>query len=316
MRAKGKMMTVNTIEACLAGSVAALSLSRAQLDLQQAWPIEGRAVPVAARAVGPVSIPAGERFGVSSGVAVVPLRGILTPDAFVLERYLGWATYQGFEQTCEQLAGQDDVRAVVVPVHSPGGLVMGLEAAAAALAALKAVKPVHALVDPMAASAAYYIASQATDITMTPGAELGSIGTMRMSEWPVQPGMSGNQRGVHVSSHARGKYPDPTQELGQAEIRRSLDLAEAAFLDAVAAGRGLDRAGLTAALSVTDDPADGGVMYHGADAIQRGLADHVKPRSEFYAGIFEAYGPKPQQQGARALSCSARARAALAKAKI
>lgn len=303
----------SSVGAHLGGQIMALDFERGHLLLSEAWPdrsTDPAAGPVMAG--GPVEIRRGERFAVSRRVAVMPIRGILTPDSEVLERYFGWATYQGIEAACAEIAANEDVSAAVLDVNSPGGMVMGLEGAAQAVAALAAIKPVHVLVNPMAASAAYFIASQASDITMIPGSELGSIGTMRSSVWPVKPDNWGDQWGVHLSSHARAKNPNPTSETGLAEIQRSLDEAEAAFLDAVATGRGLDRAGLPKHLSVTDDEADGGAMYRTDQALARNLADGVETRAAFYERVLSAYASQPGATGARALSASARARLALA----
>jgi len=296
------------IAARFGGQVMALDLSRASDLMMMSWPAQASAGPVMS---GPLEVPKGERYGISRRVAVMPIRGILTPDSAILERYLGWATYQGIETACAELAANEDVGAVALDVNSPGGMVLGLEGAAQAIAKLAEQKPVHVLANPMAASAAYYLASQGSDITMAIGSEVGSIGTMRMSVWPVGPGMSGNQWGVHASSHARAKNPDPTTDTGKAEIQRSLDEAESAFLDAVARGRGIDREELVSRLSVTGDDADGGAMYRADDAIKRGLADGQDTRAGFYDRVFAAY-PATAQTGQRAMSQTARAQAEMA----
>jgi len=305
---------MDNISARLGGQVMALDMSRAQNILLTRWPDENVAPMQASISAGPLEVPRGERYGVASRVAVMPIRGILTPDSVILERYLGWATYQGIETACTELAANDDISAVVLDVNSPGGMVLGLDGAVQAIAKLAAVKPVHVLINPMAASAAYWLASQGTQITMTPGSELGSIGAMRMSLWPVQPGFDGDKMGIHVSSHARGKRPDPTSEAGMIEIQRSLDEAEGAFLDAVAQGRGLDRATLPALLSVTDDDADGGAMYRVGDAIERGLANEEQTRAAFYDQVLSTYEPQ-SGGGQRALGRSAKALAQAAQAR-
>ncbi|AZB60804.1 S49 family peptidase, partial [Cereibacter sphaeroides] len=201
-----------------------------------AMPIpEGAADPAAAArapAAGP-STP--DRFTVSRGLAVVPVRGILTPNMAQYERWFGWATYHGLAETLAHLAASEDAAAIVLEIDSPGGLVCGIEAAAEAIAAAAAVKPVHALVSPLAASAAYWLASQAAEIVMTPGAVAGSIGVALTAAAHVQPGANGAQIFEMSSRHARAKRPDASTEAGRAELQRSLDEAEAAFHAAVSA---------------------------------------------------------------------------------
>lgn len=305
----------STIAAHMTGQVMALDFDRAQSHMLTQYPDGAGDLDGAPLAMsGPVEVQCGERFAVSRRVAVMPIRGILTPDAVMLERWLGWATYQGIEQACAELAANDDVSATILDVNSPGGLVLGLDGGARAIAALAAVKPVHVIVNPLAASAAYFLASQASDITMTPGSEAGSIGTMRMSAWPVEPNHWGEQEGIHLSSHARAKYPNPTGETGLTEIQRSLDEAESIFLDAVAAGRKLDRATLPARLSVTGDDQDGGAVFRVAECIKRGLADKEETRAAFYERVFAEYAPPPAGGASRAMSASAGAKARLAQA--
>ncbi|RHZ91366.1 S49 family peptidase [Cereibacter sphaeroides] len=252
-----------------------------------------------------------DRFIVSRGLAVVPVRGILTPNMAQYERWFGWATYHGLAETLAHLAASEDAAAIVLEIDSPGGLVTGIEAAAEAIAAAAAVKPVHALVSPLAASAAYWLASQASEIVMTPGAVAGSIGIALTAAAHVQPGANGAQIFEMSSRHARAKRPDASTEAGRAELQRSLDEAEAAFHAAVSAGRAIPAAELAARLSVTDDPQDGGATFRAPEAIRRGLADRTETRAAFYARLTARTAPKPRSPS-RAFAARAAAAAALA----
>ena len=292
-----------------AASDMALCPTNAQNLLSQPLP------DMAAEAVTSAAMMArGERFAVSRGVAVVPIRGILTPNMFMFERYMGWATYQGLEDTFGMLAANEEVAAIVPIFDTPGGMIIGLEGAAGAIAAAAKIKPVHALVHPLCASAGYWLASQASDIAATPGSLVGSIGTMRSGSSPVKVGSSGFKYFDMRSSHAAAKNPDPATDDGMAEIQKTLDIAETAFHAAIAAGRNIPLADLPGRLSATDDVKDGGRAYEVADAISRGLVDTAETRDDFYSRIFGKYSPKPRPQR-RALSAVAQAQAALSVAK-
>ncbi|WP_425450844.1 S49 family peptidase [Pseudoroseicyclus aestuarii] len=286
----------------LAAQPVALSEELASVQLAQEAP-EGEATALGGDA---------ERYVVTRGVAVVPVRGLLTPNSAMLERYLGWTTYFGLEETMDHLAASEDVSAVVLDVDSPGGLVTGLEAAAEAIARCAAVKPVHALVAPLAASAAYWLASQARDITVTPGSLVGSIGVALIASAPVQPDIMGMQTIPMVSSHARAKRPDVSTEEGRAELQRWLDESEVRFHAAVARGRGIAEADLPERLSVSADTAWGGGVYAPDDAVSRGLADTVETRAAFYARILAAYAPRPSARRTASFTARAAAAAALA----
>lgn len=256
-------------------------------------------------------------YSVVRGVAAIGLRGVLTPNSDMLARWYGWSTYHGLAALAADLESAEDVSAIAIEADSPGGLVLGLEAAAEAVAALAKVKPVHVLVHPMAASAAYWIASQASEIVLTPGAVVGSIGVGLETYSFVQPSqIYGEQWFSVTSTNARAKWPEPATADGMAEIKRSLDEVEARFHAAVSAGRKIGADQLTARLSVSADPRDGGAVFAGADAITRGLADRIETRTAFYDRLFGTYAP-PAAKGAsgqKAAVAAAAARARAAKA--
>lgn len=276
----------------------------------------GDAAGVDAISAGPdLRVERGERYAVSGGLAVMPVRGILTTNSAMLERYLGWATYHGLTEALGQLDANDDVRGIVLEFDSPGGMVLGCSGAAAAISAVG--KPVHALVHPLAASAAYWLASQCDDITMTTGSEVGSIGVIGTAVDPAAPDMYGDQWTTVRSSHARGKNPEALSAEGRALLQAQVDKAEAAFHAAVARGRGFDVGSLPERLSMTADPRDGGGVYDDEDALQRGLVDVIgADRARFYGAMAGQYassstGRTGARFGAQARAAVARARAAI-----
>lgn len=294
------------------------------LDHQLAAPLLALPVPGAlCQRQAPVAgVPGGtgERgYPVLKGVAVLSLRGVLTPNHEEAASWYGWTTYQGLARLCAEVAAAEDVQAVVLEVDSPGGMVVGIEAASEALRGLAAAKPVHALVSPVAASAAYWIASQATDVTVTPGGIVGSIGVGLTTYSYTAPSMIfGAQFYDLTSTHARAKWPDAATEEGRAELMRMLDECEARFHAVVAAGRAIPLDQLTARLSVTDDPRDGGAVFTGPDGVARGLADRVEARQAFYDRLFATYGSPAPRGRARALvspGAAALAKAAAARAQ-
>lgn len=78
--------------------------------------------------------------------------------------------------TMQELAADDTVSSIILDIASPGGTVVGVPEAAAAIFAARSSKRVIAAVSPLAASAAYWLASQADEIIVTPSGDLGSIG--------------------------------------------------------------------------------------------------------------------------------------------
>ncbi|WP_229193601.1 S49 family peptidase, partial [Bradyrhizobium brasilense] len=79
-------------------------------------------------------------------------------------------------------ADDQDVAGIILDVDSPGGTVSATVEAAGAVAAASTKKPVIAVANTLAVSAAYWIASQAGELVMTPSADVGSIGAMIMHQ--------------------------------------------------------------------------------------------------------------------------------------
>lgn len=168
--------------------------------------------------------------------AVIPLVGVLTPEG-------GWGStsLRRFERAVNQAAADSNVSRIVLAVDSPGGTVTGTPEAAAAVAAARAAKPVVAVVEGLAASAAYWIASQASEIVATPSSDLGSIGVYTMH---VDLSRALENAGVRIEAIASSpekverSFLGPLSDAARQFIQDRVNEAEAEFVGAVAKGRG------------------------------------------------------------------------------
>jgi ClpP class serine protease len=115
---------------------------------------------------------------VDEGVAIIPLMGPMMRRAGPIAARYGIAGTDGVRLAIESAVADDDVDQILLRIDSPGGSVSGLDQLGDAISAAK--KPVTALVDGMAASAAYYVASQADRIVLGRNDLVGSIGTRMM----------------------------------------------------------------------------------------------------------------------------------------
>lgn len=178
--------------------------------------------------------------------AVIPVRGVIARYASQVN---GICQDQGRSADSLQAdlaaAGADPrVRQVVLRIDSPGGTVAGTAETADAIRRLSAAgKPVTAYVDGMAASAAYWLASQADEIIASaPTAEIGSIGVITAY---LDASAARDKQGVkvHVVRSVDLKAPGTANESLSPEqlasIKRLIGDLHGAFTDAVAAGRGL-----------------------------------------------------------------------------
>lgn len=105
-------------------------------------------------------------------VAIVPITG-----ALMKENFCGWFGTGAIRNELNKIKSTSSVKTILLLIDSPGGTVDGTQALAEAI--LTAQQETIAVVDGMAASAAYWIASAADRIVATSQTDIvGSIGTM------------------------------------------------------------------------------------------------------------------------------------------
>jgi len=196
-----------------------------------------------ALAGGPQAAPKRQPPAITKNVgtaALVNVAGFIGPKPSWLSMALGWSDAQSIRAAVDAAAADPAIDVVVLYIDSPGGSVFGIQEAAASIAGAAQVKPVIALADPLAASAAYWLASQATQLYVTPSGEVGSIGIIARHE---DYSGANAQAGISVTYLTTSAYKsefNPDQPLSDAakaaELGRMQDY-HAAFVSAVARGR-------------------------------------------------------------------------------
>jgi len=205
------------------------------------------------------------------GTAIIPLVGPLFADtaAWWLVWIMGGTTY-GHLVHCLTRASEDTlVQRIVLDIDSPGGMVTGLAEAAAKMAELAQVKPITAYARGLCASAAYWLASQCTEVVAAPTAPAGCMG-VRIDAYVYDRMYSeaGIDHIVITSDDTPRKAPDLTTESGQADLRRQCNVVFDAFVAAVSAGRGVDETW------VRESMGQGAVLV-GPDALAARLIDRI-----------------------------------------
>ena len=209
----------------------------------------------------------------SEGTAHIPIVGELTPHAEtdVCGGYTANAlTEYGFIIAATQAADADDsVERIQFDVNSPGGYVDGLMPAVNAIRSTG--KETLAFVDGMAASAAYWLASQTDKIVAaSPASRVGSIGVaVEILDFTRALEMEGIDKIILTSTDAPLKRPDVTTEEGQGLIVSSLDDTHKVFVDYVAEGRGIDPG------EVADKYGRGGMLI-AENALTAGMIDSIE----------------------------------------
>lgn len=207
-----------------------------------------------------------------SGIAVIPISGVIVPRANMFTEMSGGTSIEGLRNEFLSAIADRDVRAVLFDVNSPGGSVELVHELATDIRAGRDEKPVVAVANTLMASAAYHLASQATEVFATPTGDVGSIGVFAAHEnWAK----ALEQEGVEVTLINAGEFKtegNPYEPLGEAargHIQSLVDASYEMMVGDISAARGIT------ADAVKSDYGKGRV-YDAARAQKAGLIDGVQ----------------------------------------
>ena len=178
------------------------------------------------------------------GIAVLPLYGIVTQRGNMVDDVSGpgTASTQQFSNILRAALQDETVSQILIDIDSPGGSVYGVAELAEEIVSARAQKPIVAIANSLAASAAYWIGCSASEFYVTPGGEVGSIGV-----WQAHQDYSKamDEAGVKTTLISAGKFKvegnpyAPLDEEAEGFMQSRVDDYYAAFTKAVAKGRGV-----------------------------------------------------------------------------
>ena len=179
-----------------------------------------------------------------SGIAVLPLYGVVTQRGNMVDDISGpgSSSTQQFTSVLRQMLADDTVGQILIDIDSPGGSVYGVSELASEIIKARAQKPVIAVANSLAASAAYWIGCSASEFYVTPGGEVGSIGVWQ-AHFDYSKALE--EDGVKPTLISAGKFKVegnpyvPLDEQAQAFMQSRVDDYYNAFVEAVALGRGV-----------------------------------------------------------------------------
>lgn len=232
----------------------------------------------------------------TGGVQVITLRGLITPrGSFLSLLFGGGGGLQAFRSQLREALHNDEVGSILIDVDSPGGSTDLLTETAAEIREARGDKPIVAISNTIAASAAYWIASQADELVVTPSGEVGSIGVFAVHEdWS----QFNESFGVLPTYIAAGKYktegnPDePLDDAAKAALQATIDEFYGLFVDDVAAGRGVTS-------QVVRDDFGEGRMVTAKRAVSLGMADRVESFEATVARLTGARGRQGRESARR-----------------
>jgi protease-4 len=173
----------------------------------------------------------------------------------------------------EAALADDQIRAVVVHINSPGGEVVATQSIFLELQHLREHMPVVGAIDDMAASGGYYVAVAADPIYAKPSSEIGNVGV-----WALIP------TDLAVNDVILTSGPFKLTGSNRDEFLRDIEGIRQEFVETVFSQRGDER------MRLSRSELSQGLLYPGRTAVNLGLVDHIGTLSDAIEDAAEQAG--------------------------
>lgn len=233
-------------------------------------------------------------FQMAGTVAILPVYGVLIPRADLMTEMSGGTSIQRLQSSFRDAVADENVSAIVLDIESPGGSSDLLPEFAAQIREARGSKPIVAVANTRAASAAYWIFSQADEGVVTRSGDVGSVGTFAAHQDISRQLEADGVTVTLVASSPQKVEMSPFQPLSdeaRAELQRHVDHVQSMFESDVAAGRGVS-------VDTVRSSFGNGRMFHAEEAVSLGMADRVGTLEETVQRLARSGVslPAPQQQ--------------------
>lgn len=209
----------------------------------------------------------------SGSVAVLPLYGVITHRSNLMGDFSGpqGTSVDRFTQQLRQAVNDPSVKSIVIDVDSPGGSTDGVDELATEIYQARKQKKIVAISNSLCASAAYYLASQASEMVVSPSSITGSIGVYCLhedcSEYMEKLGVK-NTFITYGENKAEGNDLQPLTDSAREHMQELVDNFGMAFEKAVGRGRGVKA-------SVVHEKFGQGRVFTAQQAVKIGMADRI-----------------------------------------
>ncbi len=217
----------------------------------------------------------------AGGVAVIPIRGVIAHRMSGMDDMSGGTSAERISSMLKQVAADESIGTIVYDIDSPGGTVPGVQELASQMYEMRGKKAQIAQVNDLAASAAYWLASQADEIVSIPSGTAGSIGVFTVHQ-DLSEALA--KEGIKVDVIRAGKYKvegnpfEPLSDEGRAFIQARVDEAYSSFVKDVARGRGVN-------VSDVKGGYGQGRALSAKDALTAGLIDRIGTMEDTFSRV-------------------------------
>lgn len=238
------------------------------------------------------------------GVAIIPVVGPVFRYANLFTEISGATSTQVLATDLRTALENPDVKSIILNIDSPGGVAGGINELAEMIYAGRSKKRIVAYIGGTGASAAYWIASAATEIVIDETGVAGSIGVV-VEAVAESDGANGRKRYQIVSRNAPNKRPDISTEEGRSEVAKTVDALEDVFLSKTARNLGVP-------VEQVPDMGDRGGLRVGAAAVQAGLAHRLGSLEGLVTEMAKPAATQPRKYSMTTVKTTAELRTALA----
>lgn len=208
-------------------------------------------------------------YDVIDGVAVIDVSGTLVQKSASLRPYSGMLGYNAIRHNFDAAMADKAVKAIALEIDSPGGEVAGCFDLADHIHASRGKKPILAMLNESAYSAAYAIASAADQISVPRTGGTGSVGVICM-HIDASRALKGAGMDVTIIKYgdrkADGNQFSPLSKDALARFQADVDAMGEMFVETVARNRGLSADVVRGTQATT---------FLGASGVDIGFADAV-----------------------------------------
>ena len=233
-----------------------------------------------------------------AAVAVIPIYGVIGHRAASMSKASGGTSTEALTQVFRQAMADPSVSAIALDIDSPGGTVPGVPELADEMYRARGRKPVVAVANSLAASAAYWLAAQADELVALPSAQVGSVGVMT-SHVDVSEALA--QKGIRVTYltsarfKAEGAPEQPLSAEAIAHYQSQIDHYHGLFTRAIARGRGVPVA------DARGERFGEGRVYNAQEALSRGMIDRIGTLESVVARLSSGQWERPMRAEAPSL---------------
>lgn len=174
----------------------------------------------------------------SGSVGVLDIAGPIFPRANLMTELSGATSVEQFQSEFRTMLADDGIGAIVLNVDSPGGLSAMIPEMMEEIHQGRDVKPIFAVANTLAASAAYGLATAASEFYASPSAQVGSVGTYLVHTDDIrQREMSGVDRTVIKAGRFKAMHLESLTPEMRDHLQEYVNDVDTHFLEGIAKGR-------------------------------------------------------------------------------